>query len=125
MQPRLVWLETHNGGERGRLTTITPGEDTIVPFDVKRVFYIYDVPLKTVRGGHGHKTCHQLLIAVGGMVLVKVAGEEHILDSPELGLYVPPGNILRLVFLTSNAYLLVLASEPYNKADYIYETEAE
>ena len=123
-EPRLIWLETHKQEERGRLTVITPGEGTIVPFDVKRVFYIYGVPLKTVRGGHAHKTCHQFLVAVSGMVLVKCGnGEEHMLDDPEYGLYVPPGNTTRMIFLTPDACLLVLASEEYNKDDYIYESD--
>lgn len=126
MKPRLVYLETYKQGERGRLTTITPGEGSIVPFDVKRVFYIYDAPLKTVRGGHGHKSCEQFLIAVAGMVLIKLSDdEEHMLNSPEFGLYVPVGNFLRMIFMTPDACLLVLASEPYSKADYIYEKETE
>jgi dTDP-4-dehydrorhamnose 3,5-epimerase-like enzyme len=121
-EPRLIWLETHRE-ERGILTTITPGEGTIVPFDVKRVFYVYGVPLQEVRGGHAHKTCHQLLVAVGGMVLVKMGnGKEHLLNDPQYGLYIPPGNTTRMIFLTKTACLLVLASEPYDPDDYVYDT---
>jgi len=87
------------------------------------VFYVYGVPLHEVRGGHAHKTCQQFLVAVSGMVLIKMGdGKEHLLDDPQYGLLVPPGNTTRMIFLTSTACLLVLASEPYNPEDYIYDT---
>jgi dTDP-4-dehydrorhamnose 3,5-epimerase-like enzyme len=121
-EPRLIWLETHRE-ERGMLTTITPGEGTIVPFDIKRVFYVYGVPLHEVRGGHAHKTCQQFFVSVSGMVLIKISDcKEYLLDHPQYGLYVPPGNTVRMIFLTSTACLLVLASDLYDPDDYIYET---
>jgi len=120
MKPRLVWIETHPQEERGFLSTIEPDVDGIVPFDVKRVFYIYNVPMHVVRGGHGHKKCHQFMLAISGMVLVKLDdGTEFLLDRPEFGLYLPPGNIMRMIFLTTNACLLVLASEKYDSEDYV------
>jgi UDP-2-acetamido-3-amino-2,3-dideoxy-glucuronate N-acetyltransferase len=122
VKPRLVRLETHNHEGRGRLTTIEPGEDSIVPFNIKRVFYVYDVPLNTTRGGHGHKTCEQFLIAIGGMVLIKLQDSEFLLDSPEYGLYVPVNNLIRTIFLTPDSCLLCFASELYDKDDYIYDT---
>jgi hypothetical protein len=114
-------MDTHIE-ERGRLTTVAPGEGTMLPFDIKRVFYVYDVPLHEIRGGHAHKTCHQLLIAVSGMVLIKTGnGKEHLLTDPQFGLYVPPGNTVRMIFSTKPACLLVLASEPYDPDDYVYD----
>jgi uncharacterized RmlC-like cupin family protein len=121
MKPRLVWLETHKDETRGILTTAEYGNESVLPFCPKRVFHIYDVPLQTVRGGHGHKECHQFMIAVSGIVMVKLGnGEEHMLDRPDFGLYVPPGNITWQIFLSKDACLVVLASEHYDPGDYIY-----
>src|SRR4030042_3024145 len=101
MKPRLVWIETYKHEERGYLSSIEPCDGGIVPFDVKRVFYIYGVPLRVMRGGHGHKRCHQFMIAVAGMVLVKLDdGTEFLLDRPEFGLYLPPHTLMRMNFFT-------------------------
>jgi dTDP-4-dehydrorhamnose 3,5-epimerase-like enzyme len=118
---KIVPLETH-ADERGRLTTLSL-VDGCVPFTVKRMFYIYDVPLRVMRGGHAHKTCEQFLIAVSGMVLLNMDnGVEHVLSVRSVGLYIPAGNVVRMLFLTPDACLLVLASELYDKDDYIYDT---
>jgi len=120
MKPRLIWLETHKE-ERGVISVVEPDTEGIVPFDVKRVFYIYNTPMHVVRGGHGHKECQQFLIAITGMVLIKLDdGSEFILERPDFGLYVPVGNIIHMVFLTKDTCLLVLASEKYKPDDYIY-----
>ena len=119
--PKIIPLETH-ADERGKLTTLSL-VDGCVPFTVKRMFYVYDVPLRVMRGGHAHKTCEQFLIAVSGMVMIKFDnGVEHILSTPSVGLHIPAGNVVRMLFLTPDACLLVLASELYDKDDYIYDT---
>ena len=119
--PKIIPIETH-ADERGKLTTLSL-VDGCVPFTVKRMFYIYDVPLRVMRGGHAHKTCEQFLIAVSGMVMIKMSdGVEHILSDPGIGLYLPAGVGVRMLFLTPNACLLVLASELYDRNDYIYDT---
>jgi dTDP-4-dehydrorhamnose 3,5-epimerase-like enzyme len=117
MNPKFEELETHKD-DRGRLTIIEAATLNC-PFEIKRVFYIYDVPPDMVRGGHAHKVCHQLLIAVAGMVYIEAGGIEFILDNPDYGVYVPPGNIVTMELLSRNTCLLVLASEPYDKEDYI------
>lgn len=113
---RLFCLEEHNDLRRGNITVI---ED--IPFTVRRVFFIYDVPKDTLRGGHAHKTCHQLFVAVCGAVHIRVGdGKEFILDCPNIGLYVPPKHIVHMAFLTEETTLMVLASKKFDENDYIY-----
>jgi dTDP-4-dehydrorhamnose 3,5-epimerase-like enzyme len=116
-QVQLISLELHKNGVRGDISVVEE-----LPFQIKRVFCIYNVPTNIVRGGHAHKKCHQLFIATSGAVLIKIeGGNEYILDCPEISLYVPPLHIVHLTFLEDNTSLMVLASEKYNKDDYIYQ----
>ena len=116
---RLIPLKTYNDERRGNISVL---ED--IPFKVKRVFCIYNVPTNQMRGGHAHKTCHQLLVAVCGAVLVKITGGlNYLLDCPDTGLYVPPLHIINIVFVNEDATLLVMASEKYDKKDYIYGSD--
>jgi len=85
-----------------------------IPFDVKRVFWVYD--MDTWRGGHAHETCKQMLIAVHGRVLVKAGEWAGWLSDPHMGLYVPPGNMID--FYGPSAVLLVLCSDYYSN-DYV------
>jgi len=111
---------------RGNLTVVEGGRD--VPFEIRRVFYVYDAPCATDRGAHAHWTLQQFIICLSGGLDVRlddgfVRRTVH-LNRPWQGLYIPPmtwaseGN-----FDTGTVYL-VLASEHYNEADYIrdYET---
>jgi UDP-2-acetamido-3-amino-2,3-dideoxy-glucuronate N-acetyltransferase len=99
-----------------------------LPFVPQRYFLVFDVPGKEVRGEHAHRQCHQLLVCVRGSVSVVVddgqAAEEISLDRPDLGLHVPPLVWAVQYKYTSDAMLLVLASDPYDPADYIrdYDT---
>jgi UDP-2-acetamido-3-amino-2,3-dideoxy-glucuronate N-acetyltransferase len=115
MNVRLIPLEMHRDERRGDVSVMEN-----IPFKVKRAFCVFNVPAGEVRGGHAHKKCHQLAIAVSGAVLVKVAGNSYVLDSPDIGLYIPPLNMPDICFVTDNTTLLVLASEKYDKNDYIY-----
>lgn len=122
MNPRLVWLDTYKENGRGTLTTLE--EETVgLPFKPKRMFYIYDVPKNTVRGGHGHKYCDMLMIAVKGIITVDFNGENFVLDRSDLGLYIPAGNVNTFTFVSEDAILLVLASEIYDEDDYIYASD--
>lgn len=113
---QLIPLELHNNGVRGNISVLEN-----IPFQVKRIFNIYNVPANIMRGGHAHKICHQFFIATNGAILIKIdGGSEYVLDCPEIGLYVPPKFIVHLTFLQENTNLLVLASEKYDKDDYIY-----
>lgn len=116
---RLIPIDTHVDNRRGNLSVIEE-----LPFKIKRVFSIYNVPTSEMRGGHAHKKCHQFLIAMCGVVIIKTGdGKEFVLDCPDIGLYVPPMNIINLMFITEETTLLVLASEKYNKDDYMYGSD--
>lgn len=115
-QVKLIPLELHTSERRGNISVL---ED--LPFKVKRIFCIYNVPVEEVRGGHAHKKCRQIFVAVSGAVLVKVVGNrDYILDCPDMGLFIPPQYTVHLHFLDENAALLVLASERYDENDYVY-----
>jgi dTDP-4-dehydrorhamnose 3,5-epimerase-like enzyme len=102
------------------------GED--IPFVPERCFVVFDVPTKEVRGEHAHRRCQQFLVALRGKVNVLCDDgrerEEFILDSPEVGLYMPPMIWGTQYQYTADAVLLVLASQHYDAADYVrdYET---
>lgn len=105
----------------GKLNPIEGGVD--IPFDIKRVYYIYDVQSDVVRGFHSHRKLHQVLIALGGSIKIrlKTPNEEVVykLDNPSEGLYIGP-NIWREMFdFSVGSTLLVLASQPYDESDYI------
>lgn len=96
-----------------------------IPFEPKRYFLVYDVPTADTRGEHAHLRCHQFLIAVKGSISVVVddgmVREEITLNKPELGLYLPPMTWGIQYRYSSDAVLLVFASELYDAADYIRE----
>ena len=107
-----------------RAGNITPIENfKQIPFDIKRVYYLYDVPGGETRGGHAHKRLHQLIIAASGSfdVLLYDGRNNKIinLNRPYLGLYVAPGLWRELINFSSGSISLVLASELYDKSDYI------
>lgn len=96
-----------------------------VPFDINRLFYLYDIPGGESRGAHAHIACHQFLIAGSGSFEVVVDdGTESItyyLSRPSVGLYVPPGIWASENKFSSGAICLVLASHQYDAKDYIRE----
>lgn len=93
------------------------------PFDPKRIFYIFDVPISEQRGGHAHKKCKQFLICLGGECTVEASkGTEKYeirLDSPLYGISLPPMTWSIQFNFSRNSTLLVLASDAYQEADYI------
>ena len=101
--------------------------DSLVPFDIKRAFYIYDIPGGESRGAHAHKHCHQLIIAASGSFNVVLDnGHEQAtvtLNRPYQGLHVPPGVWCHEADFCSGAICLVLTSEPFDEADYIRDYE--
>lgn len=106
---------------RGSLTYIYEQEH--VPFTIRRVFYIYDVPAGKDRGAHAHRECWQLIIAASGALEVYLSdGHEEktvTLNRPFQGLLVPPGIWAHEQEFTTGALCLVLASHPYSEEDYI------
>lgn len=109
-----------------RAGNITPVENGIsIPFDVQRIYYIYDVPGGESRGAHGHKTLESVIIAVSGSFDVSVddgINKKTVqLNRPYVGLNVKPGIWRDISNFSSGAICLVLASQKYNEGDYIRE----
>jgi UDP-2-acetamido-3-amino-2,3-dideoxy-glucuronate N-acetyltransferase len=94
-----------------------------VPFVPKRYFIVFDVPGKDVRGEHAHRRCHQFLVCLRGSLSVVVddgkSSEEIALDRPSIGLYLPPMVWAVQYRYSTDALLLVFASDPYDAGDYI------
>lgn len=108
---------------RGNLTVAEQLKD--VPFEVKRAYWVYDVPGGESRGGHAHKQCLEIIIAISGSFTVTLDnGKEKQafhLNHPWQGLLVETGVWRTLDDFSSGAVCLVLASDPYDESDYIYE----
>jgi len=99
-----------------------------IPFEIRRVFYLYDVPGGETRAGHALKTCHQFIIAIAGafdVVLDSGTGRSrHHLNRSYFGLYLPPLIWRELDNFSSGSVCLVLASEPYAESGYVRDYEA-
>ena len=107
-----------------KLGCLTPIESmTDVPFDIKRLYYIYGADNEQIRGKHSHKKLHQILICMHGSIDVRLENfygeEKYTLNDPSIGLYVGPDNWREMSNFTNDAVLLVLASEKYDEEDYI------
>ena len=106
---------------RGALTFAETGTD--LPFAPQRFFIVYDVPSQKIRGSHAHHELHELILAVGGSVTVTVDnGRERgliVLDDPTLALHLRPRTWTTQYSFSPGAALVVLASHPYEDADYI------
>jgi len=105
---------------RGNLTFLEGGRH--IPFEIKRVFYLYDVPGGADRGGHALKTCEQFLIAMSGsfdVVIYDGKEKQRIhLNRSYNGLYLPPMVWREMDNFSSGSVCLALASQPYNEAEY-------
>jgi len=113
------------GDERGSLISLESKKN--VPFEIKRIYYIFDTKKDVVRGKHAHKNLQQILIAVKGSckVLLDNKKEKQVfeLNNPAQGLYIK-NNVWREMFdFSSDCVLMVLASEIYIKEDYIFDYE--
>lgn len=106
---------------RGNLSFIEGGQH--IPFDIKRVYYLYDVPGGSDRGSHAHKNLHQFIVAMSGsfdVVLDDGVGKRRFhMNRSYYGLYVSPMKWRDLDNFSSGAVCMVLASEHYEEADYI------
>lgn len=117
----VIELDRHHSQRKGDISVV---ENSItVPFDTKRVYYLYDVPGGMDRGGHAHKELKQLIVAASGCFTVELddglVKRTVTLNRPYQGLYVVPGIWRVLKDFSSGSVCLVLASEKYDPQDYI------
>ena len=115
-----------HGDERGQLVALEEFKD--IPFQIKKVYYMYDTGEGVIRGCHAHKKLDQVLICLKGSCKILLDNgmekETVSLEKPYEGLYIT-GNIWREMYdFTPDAVLIVLASEPYNEDDYIRDYDA-
>lgn len=120
MDYELINLPRHRD-VRGNLSVVEECRE--IPFDIKRVFYIYDVPGGESRAGHAHYKLWQFVIAVGGSFTVHIDDgfrqETVLLNKPYIGLLLKPGTWSILEDFSSGAVALVLASDYYDESDYM------
>lgn len=109
--------------ERGSLNVIESNKD--IPFEIKRVFYIYNLSFLKPRGGHRHKKTKLALICLNGSCRIynnnNKGKAEFFLDSPSKCLILEPEDYHTMYDFTDKSIIMVLASEYYNKSDYILE----
>ena len=121
----IIELDQHHSDRKGNISVVENG--STVPFDVKRTYYLYDVPGGEERGAHAHKALSQLIIAASGSFDVTLndgkVKRTFFLNRPNQGLYVVPGMWRELTIFSSGSVCLVLASEVYQKEDYIRDYE--
>ena len=107
----------------GNITPIHPNIE--IPFNIKRIFYIYDIPGGEDRGAHAHKKCHQFIVAASGSFDVFLDDGKNkrtvSLNRPYFGLHIPPGIWAAEQSFSSGSICLVIASNNYNASDYIRE----
>ena len=119
-KPQLIDL-TRIYDPRGNLSVVEEFRD--LPFEIKRVFWIYDVPGGENRGGHAHKELYQFLVATSGSFQVNVTDGNkklsYFLNHPYIGVLVPPGFWCTQEDFSSGAVCMVIASDYYDEEDYI------
>ncbi len=117
----IVELDRHHSDRKGNITVVENGKT--LPFDVRRVYYLYDIPGGESRGSHAHKELYQLIVAASGSFTVTLddgnTKRSFFLNRPYHGLLVPPGLWRSLDDFSSGSVCMVLASAPYNADDYI------
>lgn len=106
---------------RGNLSFIE--ENKQIPFQIRRVYYLYDVPSGATRGGHAHRELHQMVIALSGSFDVMLddgfSKTNFFLNRPHYGLYIPPKIWRELENFSSNSVALSLVSQVYDESDYM------
>jgi len=117
----VIELGRHHSDRKGTISVVQNGDT--VPFNVKRVYYLYDVPGGESRGSHAHRELSQLIVAASGSFRVTLddghVKQSFVLNRPYQGLYVAPGIWRDLDDFSSGAVCMVLASDVYRAEDYI------
>ncbi len=111
--------KVHN--DAGNITVLENNKN--IPFDIKRIYYLYDVPMGADRGGHGHYALQQYVVAASGSFTFVlddgVNKREFFLNDPSKALHIQPGIWREIKGFSSGSICLVLASQKYNESDYI------
>ncbi|MCW3807388.1 sugar 3,4-ketoisomerase [Plebeiibacterium marinum] len=111
------------GSDKGSLTFIENEESA--PFDVKRVYFTYDIPTEAVRGGHAHIEQHELVFAASGSFEIVLddgnKAKTVFLNNPRKGLHIIPGIWRELKSFSTGSVVLVMASDAYDEDDYIMD----
>ena len=117
----LIEMDKHHSDDKGNITVVENSKT--IPFQVKRTYYLYDVPGGGSRGSHAHKELQQLIVAASGSFDVTLddgnVKRTFTLNRPYQGLLIVPGIWRDLNNFSSGSVCLVLASERYDEADYI------
>ena len=128
MDYKVLEIDVHKAEKElyGELSAVEVGR--FLPFEVKRVYYIYGVKQGCKRGFHAHKTLRQMLICPYGSIRITMddgcSKESVLLDSPSKGLLMGPGIWRDMKWIKDDSVLMVLASEHYDEADYIRDYDA-
>jgi len=125
LEPHLIEFKSIGSLEIGYLTVVEGNIN--IPFEIKRVFWSYYTPQMVTRGRHAHYKLEQILVPVTGKIIVsnenlKNESTVHILESPNVGLYIPPMH-WHVIQFSHNAVMMSLASMNYDEADYIRDYE--
>ena len=113
---KLIHIHNHNCADG----ILTLSDKTYVPFDIKRIYYLYDIPQNSNRGAHAHKNLYQLILAAAGSFTIDGNKKKQFnLSRPSQGLIIVPSIWRNLTDFSSDAIALVLASEYYMETDYI------
>ncbi len=125
MKKNIIWIQSVKTESMGTLSFFEAKRD--VPFEIKRIYYIYSAPEGTERGGHAHRKLKQILFCPFGKIEIVLDNgferESVLLDSPSKGLIIGPGIWREMLWRKENSVLCVAASEYYNENDYIRDYE--
>lgn len=113
------------GDRNGHITSLANNAN--IPFEINRIFYLYDIPGGESRGAHAHRVCHQFLVAASGSFEVLLddgfTKRQVTLNRPYIGLHIPPKIWASEINFSSGSICLVLASHAYEESDYIRDFE--
>lgn len=116
---KLIHVRNHNFIDG----ILTLSNKTYIPFDIKRIYYLYDIPQNSNRGAHAHKNLYQLILAAAGSFTVElddgISKKRFFLNNASEGLIIVPGIWRNLIDFSPDAIALVFASEYYTETDYI------
>ena len=117
---KIIKLQSFKSSRNGDLVPIYNNDQ--IPFNINRVYYLYDIPPDSIRGGHAHKKLQQLIVAASGSFTIEINDSKRKkrikLNSPDYGLYIPSMIWREIINFSSGSICLVLASETYDEDDY-------